>query len=842
MSAARPAVPGRPPLSLMNEEFPSNSPTEPPGLKKRPRLALRFQAAFNRARGVPVEVDLTGYRRTIEEVHGFRREKALRQLSAAELGALSDNLRLRAGSEHLSAQAAVEAFGLVYEACRRSIGLVPHDVQMIAGLAMLEHKIAELPTGEGKTLAAVFPAYLQALSGRGFHILTFNDYLARRDAAWMGPIYRLLGLSVGFIQEGMSKPEKRRAYACDITYATAKEAGFDFLRDQLAYGLDDLVHRPFHAALVDEADSILVDEARIPLVISGAAGEINVDAERLAPLIRRLVPGRDYEIDEDQRNVIPTDSGVTKLETELGCGDLYSSRNELLLAAIHCALHAEVLLQRDVDYIVRSGRIEIVDEFTGRTMEKRHWPDGLQAAVEAKEGLFRKSEGRILGSITLQHFFGLYPNLSGMTATARPSAAELKEFYGLTVAVIPPHLPCIRVDHPDVVFTHRKAKTRTLIREIVAVQASRRPILVGTLSVRESEELAAALKESGVRLEVLNARNDELEAKIIADAGRLGAVTISTNMAGRGTDIRLGGGNEAEREEVAALGGLYLIGTNRHESLRIDRQLRGRSGRQGDPGSSRFFISLEDEIFERYGLRTRFFSRYRLARQDNEVDSPLMRRDIVHAQKVIEGQNFGIRRTLWSYSNFIEAQRKIVQQQRENILFSRDKAWESEGLPPTLQKKGISRFGPRDWAEILKQVRLFHLDRGWADHLARLADVRESIHIVSLGGKEPLYEFHKAAADAFSEMAQRSERAVVKTLRELIKKPGPIDLQAEGLKGPSSTWTYLINEEQFGWGVELLKGKNIGFAVGAAAFWGPLFLFTLLMKRLRRRKIRAESS
>ncbi|OGD21138.1 MAG: accessory Sec system translocase SecA2, partial [Candidatus Aminicenantes bacterium RBG_13_59_9] len=576
---------------MSENDIPNNS-KELPNVKNKPGLATKFRAAFNKARGIPVEIDLSARRRTIDQVHAFRRERALHTASEAELGALSRKLRARVASEPHPERAAVEAFALVYEACCRTIELVPHDVQMVAGLAMLERRIAELPTGEGKTLAAVFPAYLQALTGRGVHILTFNDYLARRDAAWMGPIYRLLGLSVGFVQEGMSKPEKRSAYACDVSYATAKEAGFDFLRDQLANETDDLVHRPFHVALVDEADSILVDEARIPLVISGAAGEFNTDAERLAPLIRRLVPGRDYETDEEKRNVFPTDAGLEKLEQSLGCGDLYSSHNEQLLAAVHCALHAAVLLQRDVDYIVRNGRIEIVDEFTGRIMEKRHWPDGLQAAVEAKENLFHGSEGRILGSITLQHYFRLYPQLCGMTATALPSAAELEEFYGLSVAVIPPHRPCIRVDHPDVVFTHKKAKMRALIQEITDVHASGRPILVGTLSVRESEELAAALKESGVHCDVLNAKNDELEAKIIAEAGRLGAVIVSTNMAGRGTDIRLGGGNEAEREEVAALGGLYVIGTNRHESLRIDRQLRGRSGRQGDPGSSRFFISL----------------------------------------------------------------------------------------------------------------------------------------------------------------------------------------------------------------------------------------------------------
>ena len=820
----------------MKEDSALDQSLKTPRVKQSSGLALKFQAAFNRARGIPVEIDLSSYRRTIEEVHDFRRERALDRASEAELAALARNYRARIASADPRPKDAVEAFALVYEASRRTIGLVPHDVQMIAGLAMLGRKTAELPTGEGKTLAAVFPSYLQALSGRGIHILTFNDYLARRDAAWMGPIYRLLGLSVGAVQEGMGKPEKRKAYACDITYATAKEAGFDFLRDQLARDTMDLVHRPFHAALVDEADSILIDEARIPLVISGAAGELNVDAGRLAPLVRRLAPGRDYEIDEAKRNIFPTDRGLAILEQSLGCGELYSARNELLLAAIHCALHAEALLQRDVDYIIRDGRIEIVDEFTGRVMDKRHWPDGLQAAVEAKENICRKSEGRILGSITLQHYFQLYPKLCGMTATARPSAAELKEFYGLNVVVIPPHRPCIRVDQPDVVFTHKKAKMQALIREIAVVHASRRPILVGTLSVLESEELAAALKESGVEGRVLNARNDELEAQIVAEAGRLGALTISTNMAGRGTDIRLGGGTEAERDEVAALGGLYVIGTNRHESLRIDQQLRGRSGRQGDPGSSRFFISLEDEIFERYGLQSRFFSRYRLDRQADNVGDPFIRRDIVHAQKVIEGQNFDIRKTLWSYSMLIETQRMIVQRERENVLFSHDASWEKQKLPPTLRARGIARFGPQGWEEIVRQVRLFHLDQFWAGHLALLADVRESIHIVSLGGKDPLHEFHNRAADAFAEMKTQSERAVVKTLRGLVKKEGPIDLAAEGLRGPTSTWTYLIDEEKYGWGVDLLKGKNLGFAVGAAAFNAPLFILALLLKRRRGRK------
>ena len=796
----------------------------------------KVRAAFNRALGLPAEVDLGRYRRNVEQIHSLRLDKAFSKLSDSELGGLSLKLRAAAGSKRPPADPAVEAFALVFEACRRTIGLVPHDVQLTAGLAMTERRIAELPTGEGKTLAAVFPAYLQALSEKGVHILTFNDYLARRDAAWMGPVYQALGLSVGCVQEGMGKTDKRRAYSCDVTYATAKEAGFDFLRDQLARAPEDRVQRPFHLALVDEADSILIDEARIPLVISGAVGELNTDAERLTPLVRGLVQGVDYEIDEEKKNIFPTDAGLAKLEKALDCGNLYSPQNEMLLAAVHCALHAQALLERDVDYIVRQGRVEIVDEFTGRVMDKRHWPDGLQAAVEAKEDLSRRSEGRILGSITLQHYFGLYPKLCGMTATARSAAAELKEFYGLDVVIIPAHRPCIRVDHPDVVFTNRKAKTRALVREIAEVHASGRPILVGTLSVRESEELAAALRGAGIPLEVLNARNDELEAGIIAQAGRLGAVTISTNMAGRGTDIRLGGGEERERDRVADLGGLYVIGTNRHESQRIDGQLRGRAGRQGDPGSSRFFVSLEDEIFERYGLRTRFVTRYRLEDQDDEVENPILRKDIVHFQKIIEGQNFDVRKTLHAYSAFIEEQRRVVQQKREEILASSDMAWEAEALPQTLREAGASRFGAQDWQKILAQVRLHHLDRGWADHLAAVADLRESIHIVSLGGQVPLQEFHKAAADSFSEMERRSSEAVVETLKELAEKPGPADLQAAGLKGPSSTWTYLVNEEQLGWGVELLKGKNLGFAAGAAAYMGPLFILTLVLKRLRLRK------
>lgn len=805
-------------------------------------FSAKLKTAFNRFRGVPVETDLTVYARTVRKIRAFHETEGLVRKSDEALGRLAASLRRRLEGE-LSIgdeeRARIEAFALADEAARRATGLAAHDVQMIAGLAMADGKVAELPTGEGKTLAAVFPASFFALSGRAVHILTFNDYLARRDAAWMGPVYRLLGLSVGVIQEGMDKPAKRTAYACDIVYATAKEAGFDYLRDRLAYEPDELVHRPFDAALVDEADSILIDEARIPLVISGNAEAPGTDAGLLAEVVRGLERGRDYETDAENANVFPTDAGIRRIESLLGCGNLFDPENEMLLAAAHCALHAETLLERDVDYIVRAGRVEIVDEFTGRVMDKRHWPDGLQAAVEAKEGVRRGSEGRILGSIALQHFFRLYPALCGMTATARTSFRELKEFYGLGVVVVPPHEPCVRRDLPDVVFTHKVPKLTALVDEIAGVHGKGRPILVGTSSVRESEQLAAALKDARVACEVLNAKNDELEAAVIVGAGAPGAVTISTNMAGRGTDIKLGGAGEEERDRVAALGGLYVIGTNRHESLRIDSQLRGRSGRQGDPGSSRFFISLEDDIFERYGLSRKLFKRYRLDRRAGAVDDELLRKDILHGQRVIEGRNLDIRRALWDYSTLVETQRRIVAGWRDGV-FDRTAQADAPFCPsPELLAAGSARFGREVFDRMARRAALFHIDSAWADHLAWLADLREGIHLVSIGRNEPLREFQKAATEAFLGLQEKIGYAARKTLESFVGREGPVDLDAEGLKGPSSTWTYLVNDDQFGWGVELIKGTNIGFAAGAAAFTGPLFVFALLANRLKRRRHKA---
>ncbi|MBN1223200.1 MAG: accessory Sec system translocase SecA2, partial [Candidatus Aminicenantes bacterium] len=464
---------------------------------------MKLRSFFNKIRGIPIELDLKPYNEILLRIN----QSDLSRVSDDALKRMSYDLVDVAGKGSPINDLLVKAFALVRETSWRTIGLRPFDVQVIAGIAMHQGKLAELPTGEGKTLAAVFPAYLNALTGNGVHIHTFNDYLARRDAGWMGPIYKFLGLTVGCIQEGLSKSGRKRAYASNITYTTAKEAGFDFLRDNLCYKKEDCVHRPFHYAIVDEADSILIDEARVPLVIAGSTGKPDTDPGHLAEIAKVLKLNLDIETDEGKRNIYLTDSGLKKVEGLLGCDNIHDPENMDLLTRLNQALHAEYLLARDIDYIVRNNRVEIVDEFTGRVVEDRHWPDGLQAAVEAKEKLRRGAGGSILGSITLQHFLQLYTKICGMTATAQASADEFHEFYNLKVVVVPPNKPCIRIDHPDVVFTHKEAKIKALIEDIRKNHEAERPVLVGTASVEESEDLAVQLKNAGIECRVLNAKN-----------------------------------------------------------------------------------------------------------------------------------------------------------------------------------------------------------------------------------------------------------------------------------------------------------------------------------------------
>ncbi|MGB2908919.1 MAG: accessory Sec system translocase SecA2 [Candidatus Aminicenantaceae bacterium] len=792
----------------------------------------RIKHKWNRFRGIPIEWDLDEYRFLLDKVNSYE----LGGLSAQELKDISTRLREHARQGRSLDDLLPEAYALVRETAERTIGLRPFDVQVLAGIALHQSKLAEMNTGEGKTLAAVFPAYLNALTGRGVHIHTFNDYLARRDAAWMGPIYTFLGLSVGSIQQGMPAEERKRAYAADIIYTTAKEAGFDFLRDQLCTSEEDLVHRDFHFAIVDEADSLLIDEARAPLVIAGTTGMPKVDASQMAELVKGLREGVDFETDDGKRNIYLTDRGLERFEAILKLGSLHDPENLDALTKLNLALHAEFLIHREIDYIVRNGKVEIVDEFTGRVVEDRQWPDGLQAAIEAKEKLVLGSGGSVLGSITLQHFLKLYPRLCGMTATARPSAEEIKEFYGLSVAVIPPNRPCIRRDEPDVVFTHKAAKARALIVEISQVHASGRPILVGTASVEESEELAAMLEEAGVGCQVLNAKNDELEAGIIARAGELGAVTISTNMAGRGTDIKLGGEAELEREMAVGLGGLYVIGTNRHESLRIDQQLRGRAGRQGDPGTSRFFVSLEDYLIDRYGILNLLPKKYHNLKLESPIVDMFVNREIERGQRIIEGQNFEIRKTLRKYSSLMEMQRDLIQRRRREILAGEAP---SELLAQQLPEHYIefeSSLGSARLHEVERQITLFHLDRCWAEHLAQVADIRESIHLVSVGGNPPINEFHKLVNAAFLELDHRIEEKVLHTFEALELKGSDLDLDEAGIRGPSSTWTYLISDNTFGSWVGLLQGTNIGFTAVAAGYLGPLYILLGLLRRRRWRK------
>jgi preprotein translocase subunit SecA len=773
-------------------------------------------------RGTAIEHDLSEYRAILAEINRLERK-----MEKCDLRAVSRDLRQRKPTAELL----IEAYALVREASRRVLGQRPFDVQVLGAIAMQDGKVVEMQTGEGKTLAAVMPTYLNALNGRGAHVLTFNDYLARRDAKWMGPIYKALGLEVGFVQEGSTLEQRKKAYAADITYLTAKQAGFDLLRDSRALDERELVHRSFNFALVDEADSLLIDEARVPLVIAGSEEETMSSAHRMAELVRRLSPGADFTTDEYDRNIWLTDAGIDRVERELGCGSLLSEENRTLHAELNCALHAAVLLQRDVDYIVRDGEIQLVDEFTGRVVQDRHWPDGLQSALEAKEWLQLRPEGRVLGSIPLQHLLRSYPKICGMTGTAQDAAEELHEFYKLGVVVIPTNRPMIRVDQPDIVFTHKEAKEMAVMEEITREHASGRPVLVGTLTVEESERLAVKLRKTGIACEVLNAKTDELEARIIARAGEPGAVTISTNMAGRGTDIRLG-------EGVAELGGLYVIGTNRHESRRVDRQLRGRAGRQGDPGESRFFISLEDDLIVRFGVRKLLPAKLIPENQDEPIESPVIRREIARAQRIIEGQNFDIRRELWKYSQQLEDQRRAVQRSRRNLLLKHTVSNLLETEAPERFAELASSVGEEAVRDAEREVTLLLIDRYWSDYLATIADLREGIHNVRAGQRDPLTEFQNHSHEIFERMQDDIEKEILQVLKSVPVTAQGIDLEQAGLKGPSSTWTYLVNDDPARTPLgSLLTGPGTtGIAVFAAAFNWWLLIPWGIYQRFRKRR------
>lgn len=748
-----------------------------------------------------VEYDLRRYDEQLKEIMTW--SEFFASQSETKLHISADELKIKARSIETLDALLPQTFGLVYEIIRRLLSLTPFREQLIAAMVMHQGKIAQMQTGEGKTLAAVFPACLHAFSGKGTHILTFNDYLARRDAAWMGPVYEFLGLSVGVVQDGMCRSERQRAYASDITYLTAKESGFDYLRDSLVLEEEEIVHRALHYAIVDEADSILIDEARIPLIIAASSDQYFEDLRTMAGLAGNIRSAGEFAFDDYARNVYLTERGLKQAEEFLECPNLYADSNLDLLTKLNCALHAEFLLNKDKDYIVRNGCIELVDEFTGRIAGQRRWHDGLQAAIEAKENVIPQSQGRILNSITLQHFLRKYPGLAGMTATAAPAAEEFREFYGLDIVVIPPHTPCIRRDLPDRLFKTKAAKNHALVEEIKEIHARRQPVLVGTGSVAESMELAEALQSSGITCHVLNARHDEDEAEIIAKAGRLGAVTISTNMAGRGTDIRLGYGDDAEREQVARLGGLHVIGANKHESARIDDQLRGRAGRQGDPGSSRYFISLEDDLFIKYKLEDLLPSNFHASLSDGAIVDRAASARISQLQRIVESQNLEIRKTLFVYSDVLEHLRQLLFQKR-TLWLTTDSCLELfQCHSRQFLEKLTAAVGKENVLKAARKIMIMSLDQAWSQYLAEIADLREGIHFTRfealglMGGPEPVVVFQKQAIAMFEHLESEIEAQALDAFHAITVEDGIIKLDQSVLKAPSSTWTYLINDDPF---------------------------------------------
>ncbi len=747
-----------------------------------------------------------------------------------------------------------EAFALVREASRRTTGMRHFDVQLIGGAVLHRGKIAEMKTGEGKTLVATLPVYLNALTGKGVHVVTVNDYLARRDAEWMGPIYRKLGMSVGIIQHEMDDADRMAAYQCDITYGTNNEFGFDYLRDNMKFSIEDCVQREHHFSIVDEVDSILIDEARTPLIISGPSEESTDKYYNINKIIPRLRKEEDYKVDEKARTVVLQESGIEKAEGLLKVGNLYDPQNMELVHHIHQALKAHALFKRDVDYMIQDGQVVIVDEFTGRLMPGRRYSDGLHQALEAKEGVRIERENQTLATITFQNYFRMYDKLAGMTGTAETEAAEFDKIYKLEVTVIPTNKDLVRIEHPDVIYRTEREKFNAIADEIKEMSQRGQPCLVGTTSIEKSERLANLLKRRGIKHVVLNAKYHQKEAEIVAFAGRKSAVTIATNMAGRGTDIILGGNPEfaaklniaakgmnpddnpeeyeaevkkltpeweQDHQDVIEMGGLHIIGTERHEARRIDNQLRGRAGRQGDPGSSRFYLSLEDDLMRIFGSENISGMMEKLGMEEGvPIESRLITRQIERAQKQVEARNFQIRKHLLEYDDVMNKQRKEVYRFRRDLLAGEDQReyltnlaeditvefldtyaskdvhpdeWEEDNLrlnlqrvfaidlPPDVDEMGrdqleealVESVGQKyrlkeedvgeetmRWYE--RMIMLQIIDQQWKDHLLALDHIKEGIGLRGYGQRDPLVEYKRESYELFKDLWDRATEEMVR--------------------------------------------------------------------------------
>ncbi|MEE1598618.1 preprotein translocase subunit SecA [Acidaminococcus fermentans] len=708
--------------------------------------------------GDPNKKELKVCQGYVDKINALEPEMA--GLSDARLCAKTQEFRLRLTKGETLDDLLPEAFAVVREASRRVLGLRHFDVQLIGGCILHRGNIAEMRTGEGKTLVATLPAYLNALEGKGVHVVTVNDYLARRDSEDMGRVYRFLGMSVGLIVHDMDFPARKAAYAADITYGTNNEFGFDYLRDNMVVSLDQMVQRPLHYAIVDEVDSILIDEARTPLIISGP-GEKSTDLYNImADVVKNFKEKEDYTVDEKLKTVAPTEAGIAKAEKLLGVKNMYDPENGTDLShQLMEALKAKALMIRDRDYVVKDGEVIIVDEFTGRLMYGRRYSEGLHQAIEAKEHVKVERESQTLATITFQNYFRMYDKLSGMTGTAKTEEQEFQKIYGLSVYVVPTNKPNIRIDYPDVIYKTKKAKYRAVVKAIEELHSVGRPVLVGTTSIAQSEELSAMLKKKGIQHNVLNAKYHEKEAEIVADAGQMGAVTIATNMAGRGTDITLG-------EGVAELGGLHIIGTERHESRRIDNQLRGRCARQGDPGSTRFYLSLEDDLMRLFGSDNISGIMDKLGMDEDEpIEHKLVTRSIENAQKKVESRNFDIRKHVLEYDDVMNEQREVIYDQRRKILEKADLKETVLGMADHIVDRTMDMYAPKeayseDWdiPSLIKYAEEFYAPQGSlkADELANMSREELEEHL------------HKVAHDYYDEREAAITAPIMRELENLV--------------------------------------------------------------------------
>lgn len=774
-----------------------------------------FNKFFDRLFNGSNERDIKKMRQLVEEKINPQ-ESALKKLSDSSLANKTNEFKARLAKGETLDDILPDAFAVIREASRRVLGMRQFDVQLIGGIILHRGNIAEMGTGEGKTLVATAPVYLNALEGKGAHVITVNDYLAKRDSEWMGQVYKFLGLSVGLIVHDLDFEQRKIAYNSDITYGTNNEFGFDYLRDNMVSSLDQMVQRPLHYCLIDEVDSILIDEARTPLIISGPGQKSTDNYYVMSKLVPQLKLGEDYTIDEKQKTVAPTEAGVSKMEKMLKVDNLYDTDNLELNHLFVQALRAQAMMERDRDYVVKDGEVVIVDEFTGRLMYGRRYSDGLHQAIEAKEGLQVQRESQTLATITFQNYFRMYDKLAGMTGTAKTEEQEFIKIYGLEVFQVPTNRPVQRKDLPDVIFKTKRGKYRAVVREIERRHATGQPMLIGTTSIEQSEQLSHMLKEAGIVHNVLNAKYHELEAQIVAQAGQKGQVTIATNMAGRGTDIVLG-------ERVSELGGLAIIGTERHESRRIDNQLRGRAGRQGDPGSSQFFLSLEDDLLRIFGGDNikKFMEKMGLE-EDEEIRSSMVSSAIQKAQKRVEERNFDIRKYVLEYDDVMNQQRKVVYEQRRKILEGQDMKDQILNMVDMLINHGLETYAnpklyPEEWdfdalikycekyflapgevkldeienmsreeigrklmdiahetyeareksigssmmRELEKAVMLKVVDSKWMEHLDDMDMLKEGIGLRSYGQRNPIVEYKVEAFNIFSEMQQSMIETII---------------------------------------------------------------------------------